>query len=63
MFARAFAAGGGPEALYENAVSLWSAGDREQSLRALEMWGTNFVDGPARVADARRELERGSRPD
>jgi tetratricopeptide (TPR) repeat protein len=62
MFARAFAAGGGPEALYENAVSLWSAGDREQSLRALEMWGTNFVDGAARVADARRELERGAKP-
>lgn len=63
MFARAFAAGGEPEALYENAVSLWGAGDREQSLRALEMWGTHFVDGPARVADARRELERGARQD
>lgn len=63
MFARAFAAGGGPEALHENAVSLWSAGDREQSLRALEMWGTHFVDGPARVADARRALERGPHPD
>jgi len=61
LFARAFAAGGGPDALYENAASLWSAGDREQALRALEMWGTHFVDGPARVADARRTLERGAR--
>lgn len=58
MFARAFAAGGDPEALYENAVSLWDAGDRDASLRALEMWGTHFVDGAARVADARRALER-----
>ena len=62
MFARAFAAGAGPEALYENAASLWHAGDTEQALRALEMWGTHFVDGPARVADARRDLERGARP-
>ena len=57
-FARAFAAGGGPDALYENAVALWAAGDREQALRALELWGTHFVDGPARVADARQTLER-----
>ena len=60
MFARAFAAGGEPDALYENAVSLWGAGDREQALRALEMWGTHFVDGTARVAEARRQLERGT---
>jgi tetratricopeptide (TPR) repeat protein len=59
MFARAFAAGADPEALYENAVSLWQAGDAEQALRALELWGTNFVDGPARVADARRRLAHG----
>lgn len=62
LFARAFAAGAGPEALYENAVSLWQAGDAEEALRALEMWGTNFVDGPARVAEARRRLERGGGP-
>ncbi len=62
MFARAFAAGAGPEALYENAASLWSAGDTEQALRALEMWGTHFADGPARVAEARRELALGARP-
>ena len=62
MFARAFAAGAGPEALYENAASLWHAGDTEQALRALEMWGTHFADGPARVADARREFERGAKP-
>lgn len=62
MFARAFAAGAGPEALYENAASLWTAGDAEQAIRALEMWGTHFADGPARVAEARRELARGARP-
>jgi tetratricopeptide (TPR) repeat protein len=62
MFARAFAAGADPEALYENAVSLWQAGDTEQALRALEMWGTHFVDGPARIADARRRLARGATP-
>jgi tetratricopeptide (TPR) repeat protein len=62
MFARAFAAGAGPEALYENAASLWHAGDTEQALRALEMWGTHFADGPARVADAHREFERGAKP-
>lgn len=62
MFARSFAAGGGPEALFENAAALWAAGDRDQALRALEMWGTHFVDGAARVADARRELERGTQP-
>ena len=59
MFARAHAAGGGPDALYENAVSLWEAGDAEAARRALGMWGTNFVDGEARVAEARRRLERG----
>jgi len=59
MFARAFAAGAEPDALYENAVSLWQAGDTEQALRALELWGTNFVDGPARVDEARRRLARG----
>lgn len=62
MFARAFAAGAGPEALYENATALWHAGDTEQALRALEMWGTHFVDGPARVADARRGFEHGGQP-
>lgn len=62
MFARAFATGAGPEALYENAASLWTAGDAEQAIRALEMWGTHFADGPARVAEARRELARGARP-
>jgi len=62
MFARAFAAGAGPEALYENAAALWHGGDTEQALRALEMWGTHFADGPARIADARRELERGAKP-
>jgi tetratricopeptide (TPR) repeat protein len=62
LYARAFAAGAGPEALHENAVVLWQAGDTEQALRALELWGTHFLDGPARVADARRDLERGARP-
>lgn len=59
MFARAFAAGSDPEALYENAVSLWQAGDAEEAFRALELWGTHFVDGPARAADARRRLASG----
>jgi tetratricopeptide (TPR) repeat protein len=62
MFARAFAAGAGPEALYENAAALWHGGDTEQALRALDLWGTHFVDGPARVSDARRDFERGAKP-
>ena len=59
MFARAVAAGADPEALYENAISLWQAGDAAEALRALELWGTHFADGPARVAEARRRLAGG----
>lgn len=55
-FARAHAAGGGPEALLENARSLRDAGDHEAAEAALQLWATEVPDGPARLEEMRERL-------
>jgi tetratricopeptide (TPR) repeat protein len=55
-FARAYAAGGGPEALWENAQSLLQGGDEAAAEDALNLWATLVPDGPARLQRAREDL-------
>ncbi len=69
-FARACAAGGGADALWENAQSLLQAGDQSAADAALELWATLVPDGFERLPHARAELraaadraEGGAAPD
>jgi tetratricopeptide (TPR) repeat protein len=55
-FARAYAAGGGAEALRLNAQALFQAGDVRAADEALHLWATQVPDGLARLSDARAEL-------
>jgi tetratricopeptide (TPR) repeat protein len=55
-FARAYAAGGGAEALWLNAQALFQAGDLRAADEALHLWATQVPDGLARLSDARAEL-------
>jgi tetratricopeptide (TPR) repeat protein len=55
-FARAYAAGGGAEALWRNASALFQAGDLKAAEEALHLWATQVPDGHERLADARAEL-------
>ena len=55
-FARAYAAGGGAEALRLNAQALFLAGDVRAADEALHLWATQVPDGLARLSDARAEL-------
>jgi len=55
-FARAYAAGGGAEALWLNAQSLFQAGDVSAADQALHLWATQVPDGLARLSAARAEL-------
>jgi tetratricopeptide (TPR) repeat protein len=62
-FARAYAAGGGAEALRLNAQSLFQAGDLRAADEALHLWATLVPDGLERLSAARAELfaeKRGS---
>src|SRR5260221_240800 len=62
-FARAYAAGGGAEALWLNAQALFQAGDVRAADEALHLWATQVPDGLARLSEARAELfpqKRGS---
>jgi tetratricopeptide (TPR) repeat protein len=61
-FARAYAAGGGPEAIWENAQALYHAGDETAADSALELWATLVPDGPKRLPDARAELRATEKP-
>jgi len=60
-FARAYAAGGGPEALRANAQALFQAGDQAAADEALALWATQVPDGLERLAGARAELRGGRR--
>lgn len=60
-FARGYAAGGGPDALWLNAQSLFAAGDERAAEQALELWATQVPDGHARLAAARAELRAAAR--
>jgi len=55
-YARAHAAGGGPDALLENARSLSAAGDRQAAIEALAMWATLVPGGRERAAAVQAEL-------
>ena len=55
-FARAYAAGGGAEALWLNAGALFQAGDVRAADEALHLWATQVPDGLERLSDARAEL-------
>jgi tetratricopeptide (TPR) repeat protein len=55
-FARAYAAGGGADALWLNAQALFQAGDVRAADEALHLWATQVPDGLERLAAARAEL-------
>jgi tetratricopeptide (TPR) repeat protein len=55
-FARAYAAGGGADALRLNAQSLFQAGDVRAADEALHLWATLVPDGLQRLSEARAEL-------
>jgi tetratricopeptide (TPR) repeat protein len=55
-FARAYAAGGGAEALWLNAGALFQAGDVHAADEALHLWATQVPDGLERLSAARAEL-------
>jgi len=58
-FARAYAAGGGAEALWLNAQTLFQAGDERAADEALHLWATQVPGGLDRLSDARAELRAG----
>src|SRR5712691_8300362 len=60
-FARAYAAGGGAEALLLNAQTLFQAGDEQAADEALHLWATQVPGGLDRLSDARAELRGGKR--
>ena len=60
-FARAYAAGGGPDALWQNAQSLFLAGDEAAAEEALSLWATLVPDGLRRLSTARAELRAAKR--
>lgn len=55
-FARAYAAGGGATALWNNAQALYDAGDHGAADEALNLWATQVPDGHERLSEARAEL-------
>ena len=55
-FARAYAAGGGAQALWNNAQSLYDAGDHSAADEALNLWATQVPDGHDKLPEARAEL-------
>ena len=62
-FARAYAAGGGAEALWLNAQALFQAGEERAADEALHLWATQVPGGMERLSDARAELRGGKRED
>jgi tetratricopeptide (TPR) repeat protein len=61
-FARAYAAGAGPGALWRNAQALFQAGDHRAADEALALWATQVPDGMERLAGARAELSGAATP-
>lgn len=55
-FARAYAAGGGAEALWLNAQALFLAGDDKAADEALHLWATQVPGGLEKLSEARAEL-------
>jgi tetratricopeptide (TPR) repeat protein len=55
-FARAYAAGGGADAIWQNAQALFQAGDHTAADEALALWATQVPDGMAQLTAARARL-------
>src|SRR2546426_3739259 len=55
-FARAYAAGGGADALRLNAQALFLAGDERAADEALHLWATQVPGGLEKLSEARAEL-------
>ena len=55
-FARAYAAGGGPEALRRNAQALHLAGDEAAADEALQLWAAQVPGGAGQLEQARADL-------
>ncbi|HWC75192.1 MAG TPA: hypothetical protein VG454_14750 [Gemmatimonadales bacterium] len=55
-FARAYAAGAGAPALWNNAQALYDAGDHSAADEALNLWATQVPDGHSKLPKARAEL-------
>jgi tetratricopeptide (TPR) repeat protein len=60
-FARAYAAGGGPEALRQNAEALFQAGDEAAAEQALTLWAAQVPEGMERLPGIRAEIKAGRR--
>lgn len=57
-FSRAYAAGGGPDALRQNAAALFQAGDEAAADQALALWAQQVPDGQAQLATVRAGMRR-----
>lgn len=55
-FSRAYAAGGGPDALRQNAAALFQAGDDAAADQALSLWALQVPGGAGHLAAMRAEL-------
>lgn len=64
LFSRAYAAGGGPEALRQNAAALYQAGDDAAADQALALWAQEVPGGAKQLAAMRTEmrLQAGEQP-
>ena len=56
-FSRAYAAGGGPDALRQNAAALYQAGDEAAADQALSLWAQQVPRGDKQVAAVRTEMK------
>jgi tetratricopeptide (TPR) repeat protein len=60
-FSRAYAAGGGPDALRQNAAALFQAGDEAAADQALSLWALQVPGGQTQLAAVRAEMKQESR--
>ena len=60
-FSRAYAAGGGPDALRQNAAALFQAGDEAAADQALALWAQQVPGGASQLAAVRAEMKLESR--
>lgn len=56
-FSRSYAAGGGPEALRQNAAALYQAGDDAAADQALALWAQQVPGGANQITAMRTELK------
>jgi len=57
-FSRAYAAGGGPDALRQNAAALFQAGDEAAADQALSLWAQLVPGGASQLAVMRAEMRQ-----